>query len=80
MLEIDIRKNKKKKRACKKYRQKMYEEDKQKKTEYMKQYKKNYPNNVLKNKKENNELKTVEVDAGTSFIKDEVESFSDADV
>ena len=58
----------------------MYEEDKQKKTEYMKQYKKNYPNNVLKNKKENNELKTVEVDAGTSFIKDEVESFSDADV
>lgn len=41
---------------------------------------KNYCNIVLKILKENNELKSAEVDLVPSFIKDKRESFSDADV
>ena len=36
--------------------------------------------NMLKKIKENNELKSVEIDVVTNFIKDEVESSSDAEV
>ena len=35
---------------------------------------------MLKKIKENNELKSVEIDVVTNFIKDEVESSSDAEV
>ena len=45
---------------------------------YMEEYKKNRSNNVLKTLKENSELKRVEIDVVTNFIKQEVESFSDA--
>ena len=41
---------------------------------------KNYCNILLKILKENNELKSAEVDLVPSFIKDKRESFSDADV
>ena len=54
-----------------------------KKREYMKEYRKNQSNSVLKKIKENNKLKSVEVDVVTNFIKDEVERFSydfDADI
>ena len=44
----------------------------------MEEYKKNRSNNVLKTLKENSELKRVEIDVVTNFIKQEVESFSDA--
>ena len=50
----------------------MSEEGKQEKNEYIKQYKKIYLNNVLKKRKENNELKSVEVDVVTNFIEDEI--------
>ena len=50
----------------------MSEEGKQEKSEYIKQYKKIYLNNVLKKRKENNELKSVEVDVVTNFIEDEI--------
>lgn len=50
------------------------------KKEYLKEYRKRYWNNELKKIKENNELKSVEVDAISNFIKDEVEGFPDADV
>ena len=43
----------------------------------MEEYKKNR-SNVLKTLKENSELKRVEINVVTNFIKDEVESFSDA--
>ena len=45
----------------------------------MKEYQKNQSNNQLKIK-EHSELKSVEVDVVTKFIKDEVESFSDVEV
>ena len=50
----------------------MSEEGKQEKSEYIKQYKKIYLNNVLEKRKENNELKSVEVDVVTNFIEDEI--------
>ena len=55
-------------------------EDKQKHKEYMKKYRKNQFNNVLKKIKDNNELKSIGVNVVTNFIKDEVKSFSNADV
>ena len=58
----------------------MSEEDKEKMKIYMKKQKKYYSNNVLRKIKENNELKNVEVDLLTTFIKGEVERFSDAEV
>ena len=45
----------------------------------MKEYRKNQTKNVLKKIKENNELRSIEVDTVTKFIKDEVESSSDVD-
>ena len=41
----------------------------------MKEYRKNQSSNVLKKKKENNELQSVEVGVVTYFIKDKVEIF-----
>ena len=56
-------------------------ETNKKKREYMKEYRKNQSNSVLKKIKENNELKSVEVDVVTNFIFDEVERFSyDVDI
>ena len=55
-------------------------EDKQKHKECIKAYKRNHFNNVLKKIKDSNELKRAEVYVLTNFIKDEVESFSNADV
>ena len=58
----------------------MPEENKLKYREYMKEYRKNRSKNVSKKFKKNNELKWVEADAVTYFIKDDVESFSDAKI
>ena len=46
----------------------------------MKEYRKNYSNNVSKKTKENQELKNIEVGMVTNFIKNKIESLSDADV
>ena len=46
----------------------------------MEEYRKNQYNNLLKKLKENDELKSVEVNLVTNFIKDKVESSSDAEV
>lgn len=46
----------------------------------MKEYRKNYSNNVSKKTKENHELKNIEVGMVTNFIKNKIESLSDADV
>ena len=54
----------------------MSEEDRQKKERMHERIQKN----VLKKTKENNVLKRFEVDVVTSFIKYEVESFSDAEI
>ena len=56
----------------------MFEKDKKK--EYMEEYRKNQHNNLLKKLKENDKLKSVEVNLVTNFIKDKVESSSDAEV
>ena len=58
----------------------MSEEEQQKHREYMKEYRKIRFNKVLKKLKENNELKSVEVDVVTSLIKDEVEGFFYAEI
>ena len=46
----------------------------------MKKRKKNQSNKTLKKIKENNDLKSVEVDLFTNFVKDEVKCFSDPEV
>ena len=46
----------------------------------MEEYRKNQYNNLLKKLKENDELKSVEVNLVTNFIKDKVESSSVAEV
>ena len=50
-------------------------EKKEKKKEYMKEYKINQSNNMLKKIKENNDLKSVEVDMVTNVIIDKIKSF-----
>ena len=55
----------------KKYRQYISEEDK-KREKIHEKIQKYYSNNVFRKVKENNELKSVEVDLVTTFIKDEV--------
>ena len=62
----------------KQYRQEMSEKHKQKKKKIWKDKEKIVP--TMKKIKENNELKSVEVDVLTPFIKDEVESFPTAEV
>lgn len=62
----------------KKYQKNRYQNVSEEKTQ--KNQSKNYCNIVLKILKENNELKSAEVDLVPSFIKDKRESFSDADV
>ena len=56
----------------------MSEEEKKKK--YMREYRIFQSSIVLKNIKESNETKSVEADVITNFIKDKVESSSDAEV
>ena len=46
----------------------------------MKDYGKNQSDNKLKKIKENDELKTIEVNVVTKYIEDEVETSSDGDV
>lgn len=46
----------------------------------MKEYERNQSNNELQKIKENNELRSVEMDVVTKFIKDEVEILSDIEV
>ena len=55
----------------------MSQEGKQKTKEDLKQYWKNESNNVVKNVKENDELKSAEADVVTKFIKNEMESSTD---
>ena len=62
----------------KQYRQDMSEKDKQAKKKKWKDTEKIVP--TIKKIKENNELKRVEVDVLTPFIKHEVESFPAAEV
>ena len=56
----------------------MSEEEKKKK--YMREYRIFQSSIVLKNIKESNETKSVEADVITNFVKDKVESSSDAEV
>ena len=56
----------------------MSEEEKKKK--YMREYRIFQSSIVLKNIKESSETKSVEADVITNFIKDKVESSSDAEV
>ena len=58
----------------------MPEENKQKHREYMKECRKSPLKKVLKKLNENNKPKSVEVDTLINFIKDDVKSFSDAEV
>ena len=53
-----------------------------KKEKYMKEYRKTFSQKktFIEKINENNELQSVEVDVVTNFIKDEVESSSDAEV
>ena len=46
-----------------------------KKKEFLKEFLKSQSNNVLKKIKENNKLKSFEVDVGANFIKDDIERF-----
>ena len=52
--------------------QNMSEEDKQKLGGYMQEYRKNQSNHLLKEIKENSELKSVEVNMITNFIQNKV--------
>lgn len=47
--------------------------------EYLTEYRKNQSKNVFKRVKEDDELKSVEEDLVTNFIKDEVERSTDGD-
>lgn len=58
----------------------MSEDDKQKRKQYMKECRKNQYNNALKNVKEKNGLISVDAEAVSNFIKDDIESFADAEV
>ena len=51
-----------------------------KKKEFLKEFLKSQSNNVLKKIKENNKLKSFEVDVDANFIKDDIERFSNANV
>ena len=51
-----------------------------KKKEFLKEFLKSQSNNVLKKIKENNKLKSFEVDVGANFMKDGIERFSNANV
>ena len=68
--------DKKIKEQGKQCRKNIYEEYKQKKKQHMKEHTKSQSNNLLKKIKEKIELKSVELEIVTNFIKDEVESFS----
>lgn len=69
--------NNKKKLYWNQYRKRISQEGKQKTKEDLKQYWKNEANNMVKNVKENDELKSAEVDVVTKFINNEMESSTD---
>lgn len=70
----------KKKKYQKNWYPNIWEEDIQKEKEYMREHRSNWFNIVLRKLRENKELKSVEVDTVTISIKDQVESFSNAEV
>lgn len=80
MAKINVRTSLRKTQNIKKYVKKLpikYVWRRQtKKEKYMKEYRKTFIEKI----NENNELQSVEVDGVTNFIKDEVESSSDAEV
>lgn len=69
ILEYVWRKQQQEKLYWNQYRKSISQEDKQKTKEDLKHYWKNESNNVLKNVKESDELKSAEVDVVTKFIK-----------
>lgn len=79
-IRICLKKKSKNKENMENNTEKMFLKKTRKREEFIREYINNPSKNVLKNKKDKNELKSAEVDSVNSFIEDKVQSSSDAEV
>ena len=79
-IRICLKKKSENKENMENNTEKMFLKKTRKREEFIREYINNPSKNVLKNKKDKNELKSAEVDSVNSFIEDKVQSSSDAEV